>query len=562
MGRLPPLARAMRTYVQRDLDPSIDRPLFDDVFESELRHRYSRRDVLKVGGLAGIAAILAACTRSTSATSAEQIAAPGLLTPHDARVVVVGAGLAGMTAAYRLAQAGIHVEVHEARDGVGGRCWTARGFADGQTAEHGGEFIDTRHVHLRGLVQELGLSMDDLWKGWPAGSVWPDWVGGKVMDHAVVKDHLDRISKAVTATAHAVGVFDAGRASDAAYSYGTATPAAVEMDAQTMDAWLDDNVPGVPDDLKGFLNESMAGWYGLDMPQLSALNWIDYFVIPSPGGDERWHVRGGNDQVPHRLAIFLPQGALHLDSALQSMARRSDGSYELRFTDSSQPVVADFVVLTTPWTTLRAVDLTGAGFDPYRTTAIDELGMGTDVKLLLQYTKRPWMFTVDGTAWSGGMEHTDPNFETWESSTDEPGRSGLITVYAGGSGSAVFANEAPHGVAPQALTDTVLGHIQDVVPGTKAAFNGKAWLDYWTGDPWTRGSYAAFTPGQMTKYWGYNAIPFERVHFAGEHTSTYSQGFLNGGVESGQRAAIEVMRAVGAHVPKAIASMPYTPVTT
>ena len=117
--------------------------------------------------------------------------------------------------------------------------------------------------------------------------------------------------------------------------------------------------------------------------------------------------------------------------------------------------------------------------------AIHQLGMGTDVKLLLQYTKRPWLYKVGETAWSGGMEHTDPNFETWESSTDEAGKAGLITVYAGGSGSATFTNDEPHGVAPQPLVDTILGHIDDVVPGTAYTFNGKAWLDYWTGDPWT-----------------------------------------------------------------------------
>src|SRR6478672_11052726 len=132
MGRLPPLARAMRSYVQRDLDPSANHLSFEDVFESEVRHRVSRRDVLKIGGVGGLAAILAACTRSTAASSAGQIAAPGTPTPHDAHVIVVGAGLAGTTAAYRLAQAGIHVEVHEARTRIGGRCWTARGFTDGQ----------------------------------------------------------------------------------------------------------------------------------------------------------------------------------------------------------------------------------------------------------------------------------------------------------------------------------------------------------------------------------------------------------------------------------------------
>ena len=92
------------------------------------------------------------------------------------------------------------------------------------------------------------------------------------------------------------------------------------------------------------------------------------------------------------------------------------------------------------------------------------------------------------------VQNPDENFETWESSTDEHGSSGLITVYAGGSGSQVFANDEQHLAGPPALVDAILGHIDDVVPGSKEHFNGTAWLDYWTGDPWTLGSYAAFLP--------------------------------------------------------------------
>ena len=152
----------------------------------------------------------------------------------------------------------------------------------------------------------------------------------------------------------------------------------------------------------------------------------------------------------------------------------------------------------------------------------------------------------------------EPELPTWDSAPTEPGTAGLITVYAGGSGSKAFASPGYHAPAPEDLTATVLGQINQVVPGTRAQFNGKAWLDYWTGDPWTRGSYAAYLPGQVTKYWGYAGIPEGRVHFAGEHTSTYSQGFLNGGVESGQRAAIEVLLALGLPVPSGIASLPYS----
>jgi hypothetical protein len=78
---------------------------------------------------------------------------------------------------------------------------------------------------------------------------------------------------------------------------------------------------------------------------------------------------------------------------------------------------------------------------------------------------------------------------------------------------------------------------------------------------WTLGSYAAFGPGQMTRCWHGVGVHNGRVHFAGEHTSTYSQGFLNGGVESGDRAAIEVMRAIGVPVPQRLSSLPYSTFT-
>ncbi|WP_408641693.1 FAD-dependent oxidoreductase [Solicola gregarius] len=76
------------------------------------------------------------------------------------------------------------------------------------------------------------------------------------------------------------------------------------------------------------------------------------------------------------------------------------------------------------------------------------------------------------------------------------------------------------------------------------AYNGRSWLDSWVDDPWVRGSYAAFLPGQYTRYWGYLGKAECGVHFAGEHTSTHSQGYLNGGVESGERAAREVLTAI------------------
>ena len=83
--------------------------------------------------------------------------------PSPSSVAIVGAALAELTCAYRLAQAGVWATAYEANTRVGGRCWTRRGdFADGQIAEHGGELIDQGHTAIRQLAQELGLALDNV----------------------------------------------------------------------------------------------------------------------------------------------------------------------------------------------------------------------------------------------------------------------------------------------------------------------------------------------------------------------------------------------------------------
>src|SRR5579871_4995372 len=133
-------------------------------------HGLSRRDLLLAGGGLGAAVMIGRAGRVAAAVRPSRSVYPN--------VAIVGAGLAGLSAAYQLHQVGVGSTVYEARDRLGGRCWTARGFADGQTAEHGGEFIDTRHVHLRQLARELGLELSDLFAA-RAGPYSPNLVGNR-----------------------------------------------------------------------------------------------------------------------------------------------------------------------------------------------------------------------------------------------------------------------------------------------------------------------------------------------------------------------------------------------
>ncbi len=493
----------------------------------------------------------------TGPASASASASAGRKRRTDARVVIVGAGLAGIAAAYQLNRVGVTSTVYEARDRLGGRCWTARGFADGQTAEHGGEFIDTRHVHLRQLVRELGLELDDLFAA-RSGPYSPNWVRGVNLGRHEINVGMRPVQRAVAREARRVGVLRRdGRVDTAAYSYPTASPRAVAVDQLSMAEWLEMHVPGVlGSDLGEWLDQTMSGWYGLNMDRLSALNWIDYLIVPYPGADERWHVHGGNDQVIHGAAATLPAASIHTGTPLRAIRRRAGGSYALDFDGVPRPVIADLVILTPPFTTLRDVDMQGAEFSAHKLAAINELAMGSDAKVIVQYDTRPW--TLD--RWSSAMTSSDPDFDTWESSADQSGQAGLITVYAGGRTGESWRGPAPHAPATPALRDSVLDRIDQAVPGSRAHFNGHAWADLWPHDAWTRGSYAAFAPGQLTRFWVGLGKPEANVHFAGEATSTYSQGYLNGGVESGDRTALEIMRKLRIPLPRHLSKLPYSPI--
>ena len=166
--------------------------------------------------------------------------------------------------------------------------------------------------------------------------------------------------------------------------------------------------------------------------------------------------------------------------------------------------------------------------------------MGTNAKLLLQFGRH----LSDFDRWNG--EFYDEKIDTWCSSTDEPGRRSLLTVYSGGSYGAAERGPRPHAPASDARVRPTLRRISRSVPGLATGWDGDAWLDHWASDPWTHGSYAAFEPGQYTRYWGFVGRPEGRLLFGGEHTALAAQGFLEGAVASGERCAAEAAALVGA----------------
>jgi monoamine oxidase len=197
---------------------------------------------------------------------------------------------------------------------------------------------------------------------------------------------------------------------------------------------------------------------------------------------------------------------------------------------------------------LRLVDgVKALDLSKLKQEAIARLGYGNNSKVMYGFTERWWRNPLVGLpVTSNGSIFTDLPLQcTWESSRGQPGESGILTNYLGG---------AP---AVRQLTqehfDKFREELNQVFSGIADKFDGKRALMNWPGYKFTRGSYSCPLVGQYTTLLKVAPEPElkGRLIFAGEHTSGEFSGFMNGAVESGNRAAKEILDRTKSALPKA-----------
>jgi monoamine oxidase len=494
-----------------------------------------RRQLL-IGSAAWSAASLVPAPAAWAASMARTSAAP--------RVIVIGGGLAGLCATDALARAGIEASLYEASPRLGGRCLSERSaFLDGQVAERGGELIDTGHKEIRALAAELGLELDDLTAAQApdaeavvrfADGVYP--LADIDRDFATLLPALERDAKAL---------------GDELPTWRHHTPAQLAIDRMSATDWIATRVPGGASSRLGRLvGNAYVEELGGDLYETSAATVVallrasprEHFS-PYEESDQRYHIRGGNDGIVRALGERL-RDRIATSAALVALAHRGDGRMRVTIArgQSLHDEIADRVILALPFTLLREVDTSGAGFSARKTKAIRELGMGRNCKLQLQFDTRAWQ-PLKATA----ETRVDDVFQTsWEVTRAQPGTPGIVNCFSGGS----TATRAGEGEIDERAREA-LAMLDAALPGIGAHYNGRAIRNAWERYPWTRGSDALFKPGQYSTLNGALHTREGRVHFAGEHTSADWQGYMNGGVESGQRAAAEVAAALGVHRAKA-----------
>lgn len=431
-------------------------------------------------------------------------------------VLVAGAGLAGLAAARDLTAFGADVTVIDARDRVGGRVWTIReGFTDSQHGEAGADLIDESQREIRRLAEELGLKLTRILRsGW--GYVRPDARGRPHITRRGIARGWDRLGRSLATLAARYEL--AERRWD--------SPIAADLARRSVAQWLDD--ARADEELRATA-AGLRGFFLADPDELSLLALVDQF--PSNDGrigERMYRIEGGNDRLAAALAAPLGD-RLHLSTELVAVSHRGRG---VRVTLKTRRQVVqrqcDYLVFAVPATLLRRIPITPA-LPSQQHEAIARLKYGRATKTLLQFSRRFWRVPGRPRAFGSPL----PFGAVWDANEEQRGGAGILALMAGGAASdatgETIEKEGAEGLARSL----------DWLGSRRAGV--LAWRQVvWEADLWTRGGYAFFDPGFDPALRAWLARPCGRLFFAGEHTSIAWQGYMNGAVESGRRAAAEI----------------------
>jgi monoamine oxidase len=542
MARTPVLEALQQ--LARDLAEADARNTAVEEMQEQRRNprKIRRRDLLKGAGVAAAGLALANPLRwGEQMLNASASAAP--------RIGIIGAGIAGLNAALTLYDAGLATTVYEVSGSIGGRIHSnTTTWAENQVTEWCGELIDTGHTTMQGLAKRFGLTLVDLLKAQPHEAQTTYFFFGKYYTQAQANEDFEPVYQVLKQQLKAAPVT----------MYNNFDATGYQLDHMSIYDWIERYVPGGHSSSMGqLLDVAYNAEFGRETTVQSSLNLLYLLAFqPSAGrlsifgtSDERYHIVGGNQQLPLAITDYLPAGTVKLHWKMTNIAKNHDGTITVTFSapGGTQQATFDHVILTLPFSVLRKLDYSKAGFTSLKQTDIAQLGYGTNSKLQLQFDTRLWNTRGPWPGIGNGAIFTDVGFQdTWEATRGQPGNAGIIVEYPGGNFGASYNPDGPYTTSDNAkvrqYAQQFLHRLEEIWPGISAHYNGTATLSYPTGDPNLLGSYSCWLVGQYTTIAGYEKVRQGNIHFAGEHCSYNFQGYMEGGAREGKRAANEILK--------------------
>ncbi len=460
-------------------------------------------------------------------------------TQRTADVVVVGAGFAGLTAALRIHRKGRSVIVLEARNRVGGRALN-RQIAGGEVSERGATFVGPTQDHILALAKEFGVTKfptfdngDNVYVNstgqrstysdtGPFGTAPPDPAITADLALAVVR--LDQMSTQVPVSAP------------------WTSPSAADWDDQTLDTWIRDN--SANQQFRDLVPVATRPIFGAEPRELSLLFTLFYIAASgneqNPGTFERnfntrdgaqmWRFHGGTQLLAQKVAKVLGNRIVR-NSPVERIVQGGGGvTAQCR----NLQVRAKRAIVAIPPTLAGRIEYTPR-LPANRDQLTQRLPQGTLIKATAVYGHPFWREQgLNGQA----VSYKGPANVTFDDSPPDASR-GVVFGFIGGDEARRFAR-----MSPASRRAAVLDNF-------KLYFGNRAGspLDYfetnWSQETWTRGCPVAIAgPGTLLAYGPAIRKPCGRIHWAGTETSTYWNGYMDGAVRSGERAAKEVLAEI------------------
>jgi monoamine oxidase len=449
------------------------------------------------------------------------------MTPIKVDVCIVGAGFAGLAAAYKLKQASKSVAVLEARDRVGGKVFT-KVLSDGTCINMGGTWLGEGHTRIHALAAEVGLE------------TFRQYVAG---DNVMIMNGKVGRYSGVVPKVNVLALVDVGVALKALNAMAGSVPPeapwnaenAREWDATTVGAWIASRWHATTDTAQKLLRLVFAEQHMCDPNEVSLLHALHLihssrsieWLSSTIGGAQQDHVAGGTHGIAERIAAKLGD-VVHLGTPVRRVLQDSAG---VEVTSDKTTVRAHRVIVTLPMTLAGRLE-----YEPelpvMRTALMDRSPQGHAFKWHAIYPEPFWR--ADG--FSGFCLNVDGAPEGCVDCTPRDGKPGVLAALAFGPSARELAT-----VSAEDRRRTCLDGLVKFF-GLKAAEP----IDFtemdWAAEKYSRGDVLAhWAPGVLTSFGKALREPCGRIHWAGTETAPYWHGSIEGAVQSGERAADEVL---------------------
>ena len=439
-------------------------------------------------------------------------------------VVVVGAGLAGLTAARELKRGGARVAVVEARDRVGGRTLSRE--LGGQQIDLGGQWIGPGQHRMQRLARELGTPT---FPTYAKGRKILD-VGGKISTYAGTIPKL--LPHRLLLLNHAIG-----RVEKLRKGIPTEQPlraaGAEQLDALSLASWQRIHVPSKV--VRDILDVAVRVVFGAEAAELSLLHFLFYanaggglmHLVETENGAQQDRFFDGAQQVSIRLAEGLGE-RIHKGAPARRVEQESDG---VTVHTDKGAFRGRYAILAVPPHLAGRIEF-APRLPAIRDGLTQRVGMGATIKCVATYASPFWR----GQGLSGEAVCTGgPVTVVFDNSPRDGGRGALLAFVVGRHARALGARPAEE--RRRAVLD-VLARLYG-----PSARDPMEYVEMdWSEEAWTGGCpTSTVPPGVLTSFGAALRAPIGRLHFAGTETATQYCGYMEGAIESGERAAREAL---------------------